>query len=223
MARGMRAQTPTILDSEAALKAGLVALTAMDATLDRIVREGAVPSLRRRPAGLEGLVWIVVGQQLSTASAAAIWARVGAAFPEISAAVLLRASEEEFRAAGLSGPKARTIRAIATAAAEGGLDLDALADLPADDAHARLTAVKGIGPWTADVYLLFCLGHADAFPAGDLAVQEAARLAYRLETRPTRPELLARAEGWRPWRGVAAKVLWAHYRLAKRRDGVLGG
>jgi DNA-3-methyladenine glycosylase II len=223
MARGMRAQTPTILDSEAALKAGLVALTAMDATLDRIVREGAVPSLRRRPAGLEGLVWIVVGQQLSTASAAAIWARVGAAFPKISAAVLLRASEEEFRAAGLSGPKARTIRAIATAAAEGGLDLDALADLPADDAHARLTAVKGIGPWTADVYLLFCLGHADAFPAGDLAVQEAARLAYRLETRPTRPELLARAEGWRPWRGVAAKVLWAHYRLAKRRDGVLGG
>src|SRR5688500_15888603 len=213
----------SILDSEAALKEGLVALTALDPAMDRIVREGAVPSLRRRLAGLEGLVWIVVGQQLSTASAAAIWARVRAAFPEISAAVLLGASEDEFRAAGLSRPKIRTIRAVAAATAEGSLDLDALAGLPADDAHARLTAVKGIGPWTADVYLLFCLGHADAFPAGDLAVQEATRLAYRLETRPTPPELLARAESWRPWRGVAAKVLWAYYRLAKRRDGVLGG
>jgi DNA-3-methyladenine glycosylase II len=79
--------------------------------------------------------------------------------------------------------------------------------------------VKGIGPWTADIYLLFCLGHADAFPAGDLALQEAARLAAELEARPSEKELLALAESWRPWRGVAAKVLWAYYRIAKSREG----
>jgi DNA-3-methyladenine glycosylase II len=79
--------------------------------------------------------------------------------------------------------------------------------------------VKGIGPWTADVYLLFCLGHPDAFPAGDLALQEAARVAYGLEARPSVKELIALAERWRPWRGVAAKVLWAYYRLAKAREG----
>jgi len=90
--------------------------------------------------------------------------------------------------------------------------------MPADEAHGRLTALKGIGPWTADVYLLFCLGHPDAFPAGDLAVQEAARLAYNLETRPDAKALTALAERWRPWRGVAAKVLWMVYRKARSRD-----
>ena len=91
--------------------------------------------------------------------------------------------------------------------------------MPADEAHALLTALKGIGPWTADIYLLFCLGHPDAFPAGDLALQEAARIAFGLEARPGAKELIALAERWRPWRGVAAKVLWAYYRLAKAREG----
>ena len=100
-----------------------------------------------------------------------------------------------------------------------GLPLERLGELGADEAHALLTTVKGIGPWTADIYLLFCLGHADAFPAGDLAVQEAARLALALPARPPEKELLALAERWRPWRGVAAKVLWAYYRLAKSREG----
>src|SRR5215207_2985806 len=126
----------TILDSDAALKAGLAALAAADPVMSGLLREGAVPSLRRRPAGLAGLVWIVVGQQLSTASAAAIWERVKASFPELSAPRLLAASEEEFRGAGLSGPKIRTIRAIAAAVAEGSLDLEVLGDLSADEAHA---------------------------------------------------------------------------------------
>ncbi len=209
----------TILDSEAALKAGLKALGRLDPTLERLVREGAVPTLRRRPAGFEGLAWIVVGQQVSTASAAAIFGRLRAALPEISPASILAAADETLQGAGLSRPKIRTLRAAADAVAEGDLPLDALALLPADEAHGLLCRVRGIGPWTADVYLLFCLGHRDAFPAGDLALQEAARLAYGLPTRPSAQELTLMAEAWRPWRGAAAHVLWAHYRVAKTREG----
>jgi hypothetical protein len=95
----------------------------------------------------------------------------------------------------------------------------ALADLPADQAHAALTAVHGIGPWTADIYLLSCLGHADAWPAGDLALQEAARIAFGLRARPTAKEMTALGEPWRPWRAVAARVLWTYYRSIKGREG----
>ncbi len=209
----------TILDSDAALKAGVEALVGLDPVMARLVREGVVPGLRRRPAGFEGLAWIVVGQQVSTASANAIWGRVKERFPTVSPEAILGVSDEELRAAGLSRPKVRTLRAVAGAVEGGTLPLDHLGDLPADEAHRLMIAVKGIGPWTADVYLLFCLGHADAFPAGDLALQEAARLAFGLDTRPSEKELAALAERWRPWRGVAAKVLWAYYRIAKTRDG----
>ena len=89
----------------------------------------------------------------------------------------------------------------------------------ADEAHALLTALHGIGPWTADIYLLTCLGHADAWPAGDLALQEAARIAFALAARPTTKEMGPLAEAWRPWRGVAARLLWTYYRAIKRRDG----
>jgi DNA-3-methyladenine glycosylase II len=218
------APTATILDSDRALKAGVRALVRLDPVMARLVREGAVPGLRRRPAGFEGLAWIVVGQQVSTASASAIWGRVGQAFPALSPEAVLAASDEALRAPGLSRPKVRTLRAIAEAVVIGALPLDRLGELPADEAHRLMVAVKGIGPWTADVYLLFCLGHADAFPAGDLALQEAARIADGLDARPSVQALTARAEAWRPWRGVAAKVLWAYYRIAKAREGApLGG
>jgi DNA-3-methyladenine glycosylase II len=209
----------TILDSDAALKEGVAALVGLDPAMARIVAEGAVPVLRKRPPGFEGLVWIIVGQHVSTASAAAIWGRVKAQFGSLTAPAVLAARDEELRAPGLSGPKIRTLRAVAAAVAEKRLDLDALPERPADEAHAALTAVKGIGPWTADVYLLFCLGHRDAFPAGDLALQEAARIAFGLVDRPDAKALTALAERWRPWRGVAAKTLWAYYRIAKARDG----
>ena len=111
--------------------------------------------------------------------------------------------------------------AIAKAVKTGELDLGSLGRLPADDAHAKLTAVHGIGPWTADIYLLACLGHADAWPAGDLALQEAAKLLLELESRPTTKEMAALAEGWRPWRAVAARLLWTYYRARKKRDGLL--
>ncbi|AWN45797.1 Fe-S cluster assembly protein HesB [Methylobacterium terrae] len=211
--------TGPLLDSEAALRDGTLALAARDPVMARLVAEGATPILRKRAPGFEGLAGIVVSQQISTASAAAIWARLTARLPDLTAAALAAAPDEALREAGLSAPKIRTLRAAAQAVIDGSLPLDTLHALPADEAHRRMVAVHGIGPWTADVYLLFCLGHPDAFPAGDLALQEAARLADGLEVRPSAAALTARAESWRPWRGVAAKVLWAYYRVAKARDG----
>lgn len=209
----------TILDSEAALKEGVAALAALDPAMARILALGAAPVLRKRPPGFEGLAWIVVGQQVSTASAAAIWGRLRTILDPATPEVFLRLTDEDLRAAGLSAGKVRTLRTVATEVIEGRLPLDGLQDYPADEAHSVLTQVKGIGPWTADVYLLFCLGHPDAFPSGDLAVQEAARLAYGLEQRPGAKALTVLAERWRPWRGVAAKVLWAYYRVIKAREG----
>lgn len=204
------------LDSPHALTEGLAALGRLDPVMARLAAEGASPALRAREPGFSGLVRIIVSQQLSTASAAAIWGRVQARFPLPSPADLLAATDAELREAGLSAPKIRTLREVAAAVAEGRLPLDGLADAPADEAHRLLVAVRGIGPWTADIYLLFCLGHADAFPAGDLALQEAARLAYGLDARPSARDLTTLAETWRPWRGVAAHVLWAAYNRAKQ-------
>jgi DNA-3-methyladenine glycosylase II len=209
----------TLLDSDAALARGLRALTRRDPLTRALVAGGARPPLRKRDPGFQGLAGIIVSQQLSTASAAAIWSRLLARFPALSPGDLAAATDADLRAVGLSAPKMRALRAVAAAVAEDRLPLGGLGERGADEAHALLTAVKGIGPWTADVYLLFCLGHADAFPAGDLALQEAARLALGLAARPTEAELRAVAERWRPWRGVAAGVLWAYYRLAKAREG----
>jgi DNA-3-methyladenine glycosylase II len=115
------------------------------------------------------------------------------------------------------------LKAIAKAVDRGELALAALADGAADDAHTALTAIHGIGPWTADIYLLSCLGHADAWPAGDLALQEAARVAFALPLRPTAKEMAALAEPWRPWRAVAARILWSYYRTATAKRAEPGG
>ena len=208
-----------ILDSDAVLQQGLTVLSGLDPVMARLIAEGAVPPLRKREAGFEGLAATIVSQQLSTASAGAIWGRLKAQFPNFGPEAIAEASDEDLRLAGLSAPKIRTLRAIAAAVSDGTLPLGELADRSADEAHAAMVALKGIGPWTADIYLLFCLGHADAFPAGDLALQEAARIAYGLGARPKDKAFVALAERWRPWRGVAAKVLWAYYRIAKAREG----
>jgi DNA-3-methyladenine glycosylase II len=130
------------------------------------------------------------------------------------------AEDDALRGLGLSAPKIRTLRAVSIAIMIGDLPLDQFHALPADEAHAMMTRIKGIGPWTADIYLLFCLGHSDAFPAGDLALQEAAKVAYALPERPRDKALITLAEQWRPWRGVAAKVLWAYYGQLKRLNKV---
>jgi DNA-3-methyladenine glycosylase II len=207
------------LHTDADLQAALARLIAADRRLEPVAAKAGRLNLRRREAGFAGLCAIVVSQQLSTASAGAIWARLAAAFEPFHHDALRGARADKLARAGLSKPKIRTMKALGTAIAKGRVDLTALSRMPADEAHAALTALHGIGPWTADIYLLFCLGHADAWPAGDLALQEAARLAFALRQRPTAKQLAKLAEPWRPWRGVAAHLLWAYYRVVKQRDG----
>jgi DNA-3-methyladenine glycosylase II len=211
----------TTIDSEEALAKGLAALKRRDPLMRELVARGAVPPLRRREPGFAGLAGIIVSQQLSVASATAIWTRLATALDPLHHGSLIAASDETLRAAGLSAGKIRTLRAVAEAIDTGALPLHTLAGLPAEAAHGTLTAVKGIGPWTADIYLLFCLGHPDIIPAGDLALREAARAALALAERPDEAALRDIAERWRPWRGVAARVLWAYYKLVKQgREGM---
>jgi DNA-3-methyladenine glycosylase II len=207
------------IHTEADLDAALAGLVATDPRWRHALATAGRPLLRRRPDGFAGLASIVVSQQLSTASAKAIWGRLEAALDPFSHETVRRARTVRLARAGLSAPKIRTLKAIASAIHRGELDLAGLAALPADEAHLRLTAVHGIGPWTADIYLLFCLGHADAWPAGDLALQEAARLLFALPARPSTREMGPLAQAWRPWRGAAACVLWTYYRVAKQREG----
>ncbi len=204
----------THIHSEADLDVALAALQQADPRFAGLVAAAGRPPLRRRPGGFAGLAAIIVAQQLSTASADAIWGRLAAAFDPLDPAAILRARSTRLARLGLSAPKIRALKEIARAVEGGKLPLATLADLAADDAHAALTAIHGIGPWTADIYLLASLGHGDAWPAGDLALQEAARLAFALPARPTAKEMHALAEAWRPWRAVAARVLWSYYRIA---------
>lgn len=205
--------------TEADLDAALAALIKADARFNHALTLAGRPPLRKRADGFAGLAAIVVSQQLSTASARAIWGRLEAALAPLDHTAVLRARAAKLARVGLSAPKIRTLKAIAKAIERGALDLPALADMPADDAHRALTEVHGIGPWTADIYLLACLGHTDAWPAGDLALQESARLLFKLKTRPTAKEMQPLAEPWRPWRAAAAYMLWTYYRAAKQRDG----
>ena len=207
-----------LINTEADLKTGVKKLIKADPRLAALLAASGPPPLRRRPGGFAGLAQIVMAQQLSGASASAIWGRLAAAFDPFDPAVVRRARTTKLQRIGLSGAKIRTLRAIADAIIKEHIDFDALAQLPADEAHAKLIAIHGIGPWTADVYLLFCLGHSDAWPAGDLALQKAAQAGLSLPARPTTKEMIALAEIWRPWRGVAAKLLWAYYRATKGRD-----
>jgi DNA-3-methyladenine glycosylase II len=207
-----------IIDTEDDIERGQAFLRAADPRLASLMEMAGPLPLRRRPGGFAGLASIVVSQQLSTASAAAIWRRLSTAFDPFHHDAMRRARTAKLQRLGLSAPKIRTLKAVAKAIEAGAIDFAALDSLSADDAHAMLTAVHGIGPWTADIYLLACVGHADAWPAGDLALQEAARIAFALDSRPTAKAMIPLAEPWRPWRGVAARLLWAYYRAAKGRE-----
>src|SRR6202041_1977806 len=210
------------LNTQADLEDAIHALVKQDPRLQPIFELAGMPALRRRAPGFAGLAAIVCGQQLSTASAAAIWTRLAAAFDPFHHDALRRARTERLGRLGLSAAKIKTLKSLAREIAAERLDLDALADEDADIAHNKLTALHGIGPWTADVYLLFCLGHGDAWPAGDLAVQEAVKLGLGLKTRPTPKEMAPLAEPWRPMRGAAAHLWWSYYRAIKKREGVIG-
>jgi DNA-3-methyladenine glycosylase II len=210
-----RAQAAHIILSDEAMRKGIRALRRACPHMRLVHDHAGDPPVRHHTPGFEGLARIVVGQQLSLASAQAIWGRVQLAVRPMTPQALLALDDEALRAAGLSKGKVKTLRAL-SAALDGGLDLDALAAASEVEVHDALTALPGIGPWTADIYLLFCLGRADAFAAGDLALQIAARAAMSLDVRPSREELFDIAERWRPWRGVAAHLLWAYYKVVDR-------
>ena len=200
-----------ILETQADVARGVRALERACPIMRRIHATAGTPAIRRRAGGFEGIARIIVGQQVSTASANAIWGRFTAHVAPLTATTLAAESDEALRACGLSRPKIRTLRALSAAVTEGSLDVAALEQARDEEVHAKLTTVSGIGPWTADVYIMFCLGRADSFAAGDLALQIAAQHAADLDARPNPSELSDLAERWRPWRAVAACMLWAYY------------
>jgi DNA-3-methyladenine glycosylase II len=175
---------------------------------------GPLP-LRRRPDGFEQLLSAIVSQQVSVASANAIWKRMKDA-RLTGPRKIMCATDDELRAAGLSRQKMRYARALADAR----IDFKALRDASDAEVISVLTEVSGIGVWTAEIYAMFSLGRADVFAHGDLALQEAARILYDLPKRPTEKEMREIANAWSPWRSVAARVLWAYYRVAKDREGI---
>ena len=197
------------------IAAGIAYLAKADGRLKPVIQAAGKLSLRRRPPGFAGLARVIVGQQLSVASANAIWDRFVTVFPEMTPEAIGRAREPRFRKAGMSAPKIRSLRAVA-AACRDGLDLDALATAPAEVAHAQLCEVKGIGPWTADIYLLFCLGHPDVFPVGDLALRNAVADAFGLDPPVAAEDLASLAAPWSPWRSIAAYVFWGYYSARKK-------
>ena len=175
---------------------------------------GPLP-LRRKPDGFAELLSAIVSQQVSVASASAIWARMQEAGLN-EQAMVARATEDDLRAAGLSRQKIKYSKALAEAA----IDYDRLRDAPTDEVMKTLIQVPGIGTWTAEIYAMFSLGRADVFAPGDLALQEAARVLYDLPERPKEREMRQMAEIWSPWRSVAARILWAYYRVVKDREGI---
>src|SRR3954467_7430053 len=204
------------LNTQADLDEAVKALVQRDARLAPILQRAGMPALRQREPGFAGLAAIVCGQQLSTASAAAIWGRVQAAFDPFHHEALRKARADRLGRLGLSAAKIRTLKSLARELAAERLNLDVLAEEDADAAHATLTKLHGIGPWTADVYLLFCLRHGDAWPVGDLALQEAVRIGLGLQVRPTAKQMAPLAEPWRPMRGAAAHLWWAYYKALRK-------
>lgn len=204
-----------IIETEACVAEGAAWLAARDPRFAALLNETGPLPLRRRPDGFAALLDAILGQQVSTASAAALWTRMEAAGLVTESAVAA-ASGDVLRACGLSRQKIRYAHALARA----GIDYDALRNRPDAEVIATLTALPGIGRWTAEVYALISLGRADVFAPGDLALQEAARLLFDLPDRPSERVLRAMAEDWSPWRAVAARALWAYYRARRSREGI---
>jgi DNA-3-methyladenine glycosylase II len=201
------------------LQTALDHLAASDGDLARAIRLVGKPPPRRRPPGFASLLWIIVGQQVSTASATAIWRRLCEVGEPPTPERFLALTDEQLKSAGFSRAKMVYGRDLAATILEGRLNLDALAAMTDDEAVACLTAVRGLGRWSAEVYLLFCLCRPDVLPADDLALLSAAQKVKRLAARPTAGALRAMAEPWRPWRSVAARLLWHYYRQAPAADG----
>lgn len=208
-----------IIANPADVALGLTELVAIDPRLDPLARRLAPLPLRLAEPGFAGLAHIIVSQMVSRASAEAIWRRIVAATGGPPAAeAYLTLDAETVAGLGLSRAKASTLELAARAVASGSLDLSAIAALDAAEAIGRLTVFKGIGLWTAEVYLMFCGGHPDIFPAGDVALRAAVGDAFGHDARPDIRQVSEIAEAWRPWRSVAARLFWAHYAARTGRE-----
>ncbi|MCB1475218.1 MAG: DNA-3-methyladenine glycosylase 2 family protein [Rhodobiaceae bacterium] len=207
------------LDCQADLEEALNALATECPVIAASLRHAGMPVLRRREPGFAGLVRIITGQQLSVAAAATIHGRLEAGGPVVPAR-FAPGGEAALRACGLSAPKIRTLAAAAAAIENGDLTPESLGTMEQAEARAQLTAITGIGPWTADIFLLFCLGRGDIWPAGDIALQAAVGMAHRLEWRPGADEAAEIAARWSPYRGAAAHLMWALYAAVKERGAV---
>jgi len=204
--------------TEATLAAATEALAARDSSLAEAVARNGVPPLWARPAGFGTLLQIVLEQQVSLASARAAYERLLVAANPLTPSAFLTLDDPTLLAIGFSRQKARYGRALASAIEDGTLDLDAVAAMPDDEALAALLELPGIGPWTATIYLVMALGRPDLWPAGDVALQTAAADVLDLPERPTSDALAMLARRWRPWRSVAARILWHDY-LRQRGRG----
>lgn len=204
-----------LIRDQSDLQAGLNDLVQVEPRFAPLAETYAPLPLRLKPEGFGTLLSAIVGQQVSVASAEAVWAKlVSAGFDQPDA--VLRADDDALRICGLSRQKIRYARALAQA----DIDYDGLRALPDADVLRILTGVTGIGTWTAEIYLMFSLGRADAFAAGDLAIQIAVQEVLTLDARPTEKALRQIAEPWAPWRSVAARLMWSYYLDTRQREGI---
>lgn len=212
--------TPDRLNVFGDTSAACAALAKKDASLARALAAIDRPNIRRRPGGFEALFRIIVEQQVSVASAQAIWGRCEAGMKTLSPRAALRQGEDGLRGFGLSRPKARYVAALAQAFEEGVIAPEVLAKLSDEEASAALQTVKGVGPWTAAIYLLFCEGRVDIWPPGDVALLGAYKAARLRGPLPEMKKFDARAAKWTPYRGVAAHILWTYYAHIRGRTPI---
>lgn len=195
-------------------------LAKKDPILGRAIAAIDRPHIRRRPGGFEALFRIIIEQQVSVASAQAIWGRCHGGMSAMTPKAALRQGEDGLRSFGLSGPKIRYVLALAQSMEDGTLDLSILPTLNDNDASVLLQRIKGIGPWTAAIYLLFCEGRIDIWPPGDVALLGAYGAARKRGPRPEMKQFDARAHRWAPYRGVAAHILWTYYAHIRGRTPI---
>lgn len=200
-----------ILRNQSDLNKAIGELVSMDPHLAFAVERAGKPELRVQRSGFEGLVSILVSQQVSVAAARAIEARLFDLLPDPHPAAFMDLTSEQCRGAGLSAPKQRYLRELSSSILSGQLDLDRFDRLSDEEIRAQLQAVKGVGPWSANIYLMFALRRADSFAGGDLALQEGYRRLAALDARPSANEMDAIATRWSPYRAAAALILWRYY------------
>jgi DNA-3-methyladenine glycosylase II len=202
----------------AEMEAAVKALSKKCKAIRRAHKEIGVPPWRVRPPGYAELARIIAYQQLSTKAAGTIWGRVEVLLGKVTPKAVLAADEMELRACGMSRPKISHIRSIATAVEDGSLNFRRLARKSDDAAREELTAVSGIGPWTADVYLMFAMGRHDVFPHADIGLSESYKMLMQDEERASVKDFLQIGERWRPYRGVAAVMLWSYINHVRERQ-----